>query len=153
MELLYLKDLFTRLLRHELAPPGCGTETPQAQPLPTEQSSEGYSRGRLPKTLRQQPAITRFTAPQSLFKTATVPGSLPHSSSHPRVRRSWLNPAAASMRRKAGGAYEKALAGSTASARRSVSSSLADLSICTSSIRSVFVLSWYKVIIYVVLST
>ena len=66
--ILYLKDLCTRLLRYEAVPPGCGTETPQAQPLPTEQSPEGYSRGRPPKTLRQQPAITRFTAPQSLLK-------------------------------------------------------------------------------------
>ena len=107
----------------------------------------------------QQGAPTRIALPaacyHSLFafartlQTAFERESLYHWSAYWRVLGNGPKPPAGPVELIAGGAHELALSGSSDTAHRSVSPSLADLCICTSSISISFVFYSYKAIIKV----
>ena len=84
------------------------------------------------------------------LQTAFERESLYHWSTYWRVLRSGPKPPAGPVELIAGGAYASRARGSSDTAHRSVSPSLADLCICTSRISISFVFYSYKAIIYVV---
>ena len=107
----------------------------------------------------QQGAPTRTALPAACYhslyafartlQTAFERESLCHWSAYWRVLRSGPKPPAGPVELIAGGAYASRARGSSDTAHRSVSPSLADLCICTSSISISFVLYSYKAIIKV----
>ena len=107
----------------------------------------------------QQGAPTRTALPAACYhslhafartlQTAFERESLYHWSTYWRVLRSGPKPPAGPVELIAGGAYASRARGSSDTAHRSVSPSLADLCICTSSISISFVFYSYKAIIKV----